>query len=395
MKQIPLHSLIIIIQNLESKSNILNLFPEYEILSFDRIQQSLTGDNSRHEFASQIFKEIAHQTHTKLSLGERVVINIPELRRKDRLFLANIGNHYGSAVFYIIIDSPKIESKIEKQVFQGDGVAEVIDSTDKISVVSKLPTSNLFSEIKARGFRGITAVGDVHAMRNALQSAISWGIARGHFIIFLGDIIDYGPKPIECIEDVYNIVTSGRGALIYGNHERKIEKWLDQERKGDIKIRLSDGNQVTIDALKKLSILQFDIFRNKYKALMSQARHSFQVSNIIFTHAAFANEMIDSNETRYKDRTISSLAMFGQVEVNPSTNNVTRLYNWVDTIPKNYAVFVGHDIRSTEKPFICEGQQEGQAIFLDTGSGKGGILSTADIRFKRGEPLKIENFNRH
>jgi len=38
----------------------------------------------------------------------------------------------------------------------------------------------------------------------------------------------------------------------------------------------------------------------------------------------------------------------------------------------------------------------GKVVFLDTGSGKGGRLSTADIKFNKSDKdLKILNFNWH
>ena len=55
---------------------------------------------------------------------------------------------------------------------------------------------------------------------------------------------------------------------------------------------------------------------------------------------------------------------------------------------------VGHDIRRVEKPYEVSGKQGGKAYFMDTGSGKGGRLTSADIIFE-GETLSVKNFKYH
>lgn len=399
MKSIPLHSLVILIgsEKSEESTSTHNHFFDYEIISPTSVSNDIFGVEDRHELNYEIFREMYHRIKIKLSLGERVVVDALNMKRRDRMTLANIGENFGSPVFYLFLGHNKTD-KYNKQVLQGDRVAEVIDARkEDFEVVSKLPSGDIVNEIKARNFKGITAIGDVHAMREALKSAINWATARSHFIIFLGDTIDYGPKPLECINDVYDIVMAGRGALIYGNHERKIEKWIEQDKRGEVRVRIGEGNQVTIDAIKRLTKWQKETFEHRYKALMCLARNTFQVNNLLFTHGAGSPAMFDLHDIKLKDKTLSSLALFGEINKQEPMKNgyPNRTYNWVDCIPNEKIVIVGHDIRSTEQPITQLGKLGGQAVFLDTGSGKGGSLTSADIRFGNKTLLKIDNFRRH
>jgi protein phosphatase len=57
-----------------------------------------------------------------------------------------------------------------------------------------------------------------------------------------------------------------------------------------------------------------------------------------------------------------------------------RSLRWVDRIPPGIRVYVGHDRRSADgRPYVRRGQSGGEAVFLDTGAGKGGHLSWIDL----------------
>ena len=47
------------------------------------------------------------------------------------------------------------------------------------------------------------------------------------------------------------------------------------------------------------------------------------------------------------------------------------------------------------RPVVETNAQGGKAIFLDTGSGKGGNLSSVDLRFNEAGRLELQNFNMH
>ena len=56
-----------------------------------------------------------------------------------------------------------------------------------------------------------------------------------------------------------------------------------------------------------------------------------------------------------------------------------RTHGWVDRLPESLTAIVGHDIRSRDASLVVRGQRGGRAVFLDTGSGKGGRLSWIDL----------------
>lgn len=419
MKTIPLHSLVIMVGPTRAgKSKLANKrFPDYEILSTKTIRKELTGDSERSDINYEVMSEIKRRTDLKLKLGERVVVDASELRDNDRKRIAFIGSDARAPVFYIVCDRPlkdkldgKNDKEIERQdhafncaerkILQGDGVAEVVDTRiDDFELIQKFPDTDWQDILKEKGYRGITAMGDVHGTLEAMKSAINWARARRNFIVFLGDIVDYGPKPLECIEMVYEIVMRNEGMIIYGNHERKIERWINQSASGNIKVRLSEGNKITIRALQALGNKPRRRWERMFKALAAHSRNHLVVSNLVFTHAATLPEMFELYDRRLPHRSeLETFALFGQIDSTKKFKEngyPNRIYDWVDLIPDGKIAIVGHDMRSIRNPVEEDGKLGGHAIFLDTGSGKGGHLTSADIRFTDDNVLKVLHFNWH
>jgi hypothetical protein len=83
---------------------------------------------------------------------------------------------------------------------------------------------------------GLDVIGDVHGMigtYRALLEALGyrreggrWGHAAGRRVVQLGDVVDRGPDPLGCVELTREIVESGAGDFILGNHEVNALGWF-------------------------------------------------------------------------------------------------------------------------------------------------------------------------
>jgi predicted kinase len=418
MKRIPLHSLVIMVgPSGGGKTHHSRAFPSYEVISDADIRFSLVGDRGRYDIADIVSNEVKQRVETKLMLGERAVVDGSYLKVKDRQVFLDLAKQYAVPIFYIVCNQ-NLEGKLadssrayrfvtkqealfrsqEKEIQRGDGFANVIDTRrEQFRVVGKFTNYNLKTQIEKADFRGLMVIGDVHGMIESLKNATEWATQRNLFCIFLGDIVDYGPHSRECVEHVYDVVTRGRGISIIGNHERKIYRWLDQVKTGKIKVHLSDGNKVTTHAVEAMGSAERFQFEVKFKALYNLSKHHWLVNNTLFAHAAAEPEMFQIFHQHHLTGELEVRALFGEVDSQtPSRNDgyPNRIYSWVDRIPKGKRVMVGHDIRSTTKPPCVKGKRGGEAYFMDTGSGKGGRLTSADILFQ-GEELSLQNFKYH
>lgn len=401
-------------------------FEDYEVVSSDAIRQELVGDFSRQDINALVFREVNHRVQIKLDLGERVVVDATHLSRPERMNTVALGQRVGVPIFYVVVNRPLDEklatqgwrenvpglvarhdakfNNAEAEILRGDNVATVIDTRkEDFEAVLKLPKANLEQRVLELGFKGVMALGDVHGMRESLKSAIDWAISRNLYMIFLGDVIDYGPDSLDCLNIVYETVTRGRGAMVIGNHEKKIDRWVAQDRAHratgkTMTINLSEGNKATTRQVEALSPENRVRFECKFNALLNLSKNHINMGNILFTHGGAEPEMFEIHDFRLGDRRLESIAVYGELDNAKQFNDKgypNRVYNWVNRIPQGKQVVVGHDIRSDIMPLVETGTNGGTATFLDTGSGKGGHLTTAHIIHQDNGDWKIEAFTRH
>jgi predicted kinase len=419
-RSIPLHSVVLIVgpDTQRKDATIADHFQPYEVESCARVAYDIYGDARRIENQEFLVQQVLSRAKVKLSLGERAVINLPHLIPKDRLNAASLGSLTGAPIYYVVTDfqlaakeaSEKQMAQFQKsraEILRGDGIANVIDlAVDEFEAVNKLPSQDLLLHIMDSGYRGLCVIPDVHGMIESLKQAVDWAKNRGLFIVFLGDVLDYGPSSVDCVYLVYDLVMRGKAIMTIGNHERKIERWLDQQRKlahdprslaGKTQIRLSEANRATTKVIEAMSHRERSRFEGQYAALLAASRHHWVLGeNIMFVHGAAEPEMFEIDDMRLHGR-LETRALYGEVDPKNATTSdgyPRRLYNWIDRVPSGKIILVGHDIRSTVRPLRVEGEAGGTVYFMDTGSGKGGRLTSADILFKDGE-LKVQNFAAH
>lgn len=413
MKRIPLHSLVLIVGPANSGKTTVasSKFKPYEIISLNSIKSLLVGDTTRQDINIAIWNTLKDMVRAKLKIGERVVVDASNIFKNERIETTSIALELGIPIFYVIVDRP-LQDKLKdfnnpnivnnqhssflqnlKDIVRGDGIAEVIDNrTNDFHVVHKIDRINLINDIKNRGYNGISIVGDIHGQYESAYAAIDWAKRRNNFLLFLGDVIDYGPRNVDTINLIYDCVTKGQGVNIIGNHELKISKWFSQ-RKDNLYIRISDGNRVTIDEIESQpESIQVRI-ESKFNTLMNLGSSHWSFDNFVFAHGGVSNGM----ERIYKQKLTGKLAkfaMFGELDDSApfdSEGVPNRTYHWVEDIRPGLTAIVGHDILNTSHPMIMDNKQGGKTIFLDTGSGKGGYLSVADIPFSE---MKVTNFYR-
>ena len=250
-----------------------------------------------------------------------------------------------------------------------------------------------FKQLKE--FSGLVAVGDIHGNFEDMQKAVGWALSRNYFFLSLGDLTDYGFENYECVKLMHRIIQAGDGAMIIGNHDDKMKRYLVQRRAGEIRVQVKGGMLSSVDELNAMTPDEFEDFEKKFLEIMAGAKLHTVLGNVMFVHAGATTDMWSraSGELGGKQK---ARALYGQIDRDvPKREDglPNRIYNWVQDLGMHddynpQIAVVGHDIRSQTEPVIEGSFNGGMAFFVDTGSSKGGKLSLVPFEIMPQEHIK-------
>lgn len=211
-------------------------------------------------------------------------------------------------------------------------------------------------------------VGDVHGDTKAFAAAAE----TDRFLIQLGDLVDDGPDTTGTLRVMLRLLAERRGMFILGNHDYKLARALRGE-----KLRSPPTARTLAELPAEL--------REPTLAALTAAPAWVAQEGRVFVHGGFHPAMLmEAPQTMPpsgRPGPLLARALYGQTTGRVTGNGKPeRLIRWVDEIPEGFTVYAGHDQRSKDgRPYQRRGRRGGDALFLDTGAGKGGHLSWVDI----------------
>jgi Calcineurin-like phosphoesterase len=239
--------------------------------------------------------------------------------------------------------------------------------------------------LRKAGFQGLRIVGDVHGDARGFAAAVAGAEAARLFVVQLGDLTDHGPDSPGVLRLAFRLIDAGSGLFLLGNHDHKLRRALAGER---VRVERA-GLGRTLDQLAAAP--DGEALAARAMAEIGRAPAWLRIGRLFFVHAAFHDAMVvhppPPEAGQEKAEGLVGRAIYGQVTGAKGPDGFPiRLTGWVDRIPPDLTVMVGHDNRSRDgRPVILTGARGGRAIFLDTGAGKGGALAWRDLTLVEAE----------
>ncbi len=225
--------------------------------------------------------------------------------------------------------------------------------------------------------KGYIVIGDVHNESNLLGHAIDYALLNELRMVFVGDLVDYGPGATATIHMAHSLLKNHNAIFVEGNHDNKIHRYLLGND-----VTISHGMVSTIEALKDDEVAKkfVDIYENMLPLLVIGDTH--------ITHGAFTSTYWSKERN---EKAHNRARLYGEIDKSKpfvewnGQQYPARTYAWVDAIPNNKTVIVGHDRSPFEEIPAFESninqivsktnEQGGTVYFTDTGAGKGGFVS--------------------
>lgn len=222
---------------------------------------------------------------------------------------------------------------------------------------------------------GILVVGDVHGNSDSFEIALEYAAENSLFLIQLGDLVDRGKDSVSTIRLATEMVHSGRGLFLKGNHDWK-------------HLRYIEGRNVVLNNEYLDTVSQFRRDEaslkcmNEWYEISTKMPFVLIVDSGIFAHAGYHKSFL-SNDNDLKKYALTR-ALYGEVDSSRTNNDLVakglafpaRRYEWCNEIPDSHKMFVGHAVISNEYIPRVVNSLGGEVYFTDTGAGfKDGKLS--------------------
>ena len=174
--------------------------------------------------------------------------------------------------------------------------------------------------------------------------------------VFLGDLVDRGPRAPDVLRLVMGMVQAGRAYCVTGNHDDKWRRYLEGRD-----VRMSHGIEETVAQFARQSpALQAEVHdfieTLPYHLILDGGR-------LVVAHAGLREDL--QNRT---DREARSFGMFGEVGKGRDAHGLPIRLNWAAGYSGKATVVHGH----VAKPDVRE---ENGVICIDTGCVFGGHLT--------------------
>ena len=219
-------------------------------------------------------------------------------------------------------------------------------------------------------------IGDVHGCADELETllarlgySVAWpavGHAAGTLpattapagrrVIFVGDLVDRGPRAADTVAIVMAMCAAGQALCVPGNHDVKFRKWLDGRH-----VSQTHGLEGTaaeyrrVDASTRASVNQF-IRALPYYLWLDGGR-------LVVAHAGIRADMIGT-----LDHKIESFCIYGDVDPGRTATGLPIRYNWAARYDGTALVVYGHVC-------VSESAWVNGTVCIDTGCCFGGTLT--------------------
>ncbi|MDX8376740.1 MAG: polynucleotide kinase-phosphatase, partial [Mariprofundales bacterium] len=187
-------------------------------------------------------------------------------------------------------------------------------------------------------------------------------------IVFLGDLIDRGPKIPQVLRLVMSMVKLGIALCVQGNHESKYLKYINGK-----KVKISYGLQQTIEQMEAES----DTFKDEVKNFLWDLRSHYLLNNwkLVVAHAG----MKEMYQGRASGR-VRAFAIYGETTGETDMFGLPVRYNWAKEYRGNALVVYGHTP-------VLESEWLNKTINIDTGCVFGGKLTA--LRYPEEELVAV------
>lgn len=375
-------------------------FKETEIVSSDTCRAIVSDDETDQSATKDAFELVEYIAAKRLAARRLTVIDATNVKPEDRRRFINLARQYHALpVGMVFFVDEKIchernqqrenrnfgphvvrnHIRALKRGFKGlqkrEGVRllHVFDSPEEMDALEEIERTPLWPD-KRSEHGPFDIIGDIHGCAGELESLLdklgydvetsgepglrSYTVTppEGRRAIFVGDLVDRGPRSPDVLRLVKSMVETGTAFCVIGNHENKLLRKLNGRN-----VKLIHGLAETMDQFEQQPEGFADEMREWLNSLISH--YVFEDGKLVIAHAGLTEDL--QNRASGKVR---SFAMYGDTTGETDEYGLPVRTDWAADYRGRGTVVYGH----TPTP---EAEWVNGTICIDTGCVFGGKLT--------------------
>ena len=393
-----------------------------EVLSSDACRGMVSDDPNDQAVTNEAFEVLHFVAAKRLALGKLTVIDATNVQSEARAPLVALARRFHCLPVAIVLNLPeavcqernrdradrsfgphvirnqRTQLRRSLRALKREGFRHVFvfETPEEVAAatVERVPLWNDRSE--ERGPFDI--IGDVHGCADELELLLEklgygrftvdgllpgWGCIgyehpEGRKAVFVGDLVDRGPRVLDTLGIVFNMVVAGTALCVPGNHDAKLLKKL---RGKDVQITHGLGQTLAeIDALP-------DSWRESYVKSLAEfldglvSHYVLDGGRLVVAHAGMKAEMQGRGSAKVRD-----FALYGETTGETDEFGLPVRLNWAAEYRGAAAVVYGH----TPVP---EPEWLNRTANVDTGCVFGGKLTA--LRYPEREFVSVPAARTH
>ena len=384
-------------------------FKPTEVLSSDTFRGIVGDDPNDQSVTAAAFDALHYVAGLRLGLGRLVVVDATSVKPQDRAALVRTAREHDvlPVAFVLNIDEricvERNKARPDRQLgqrvvhnhvqqlrrgmrgLQREGFRYVyyLNSPEEVDAVT-ITRTPLWTDRRSDA-GPFDIVGDVHGCYDELLELLAQlgyqadeeaGMRHpdGRRVIFVGDLVDRGPKIVETVNLARRMVAAGQALCVPGNHDVKLARYLKGKSK---KMQISHGLAESIAQIEALPEAERASWRRDYLAFADELVSHYVLAggDLVVAHAGLKEAFQGRASGRVRD-----FALFGETTGETDEFGLPIRYNWAADYRGRAAVVYGH----TPVP---EADWLNNTINIDTGCVFGGKLTA--LRWSERELVSV------
>ena len=371
-------------------------FKPTEVLSSDYCRGLVSDDESNLAATNDAFEVLHFIAAKRLAAGKLTVVDATNVQLEARKPLVALARQYHCLPVAIVLALPEklcrehnegrpdrdfgshvirqqhrqMRNSLRSLKREGFSHVFILGSAEEVEAVA-IERTRLWNDL--RDDHGpFDVIGDVHGCCDELESLLGllgyakegdpavWRHPQGRKAVFLGDILDRGPRILDTYRLVRGMVEAGSALCVPGNHDMKVMRALTGR-----KVQITHGLGRTLAEIDALSDDVRDAFKKALAAFLDDlvSHYVLDGGKLVVAHAGMREEMQGRGSGKVRD-----FALYGETTGETDEFGLPVRHNWAAEYRGGATVVYGH----TPVP---DAEWINRTINIDTGCVFGGKLT--------------------